>query len=1288
MIRKIYSTTGTVARKFMTLAVVIAALALALPAKAVTTYDNITIGNFVYALHKADNSAQNYAFCKSLSSTGASATSLECPGYVMYNNERYRVDGISAYGFQNNTILQSIRFGYGITMIQYGAFKGCTALTAVFLPSSVEAVYNQAFAGCSKLNIVTYAGDVAPLVYSGTFENTPATKYLSCATYRGVNAMKADATWNSAFNNIGRNLGYVACDFQVYNSTGGCWQYYVIKNGIPYSNSGSSRSSCVLTYAGLAGGSTSSSYSIKLEQNVANTSNNSPGYYHFYGVADSAFMNNSIITKIEDNSTFGKYIGVRAFYGCTNLTSAELRVDTIRSYAFYGCTKLASVNFYNPNLGQGLKQLGGYSFGNTALTTVTIPKSTTQSMGYAPFYNCQSLTEIIVDSENTAYCAYNKCLYNKSRTWLYQIPASLNLSGNSTMFASELTRVLAYAGYGNGKITDIFLPYGCTTLDQYAFSNCSKLKNIHVPSSVTSVHANAFYKCPAIKYVYINQDTPPGTDWFANSEITPSNVYLYVPYMGKNFNYPSNTTWNKYKLQTGELDHLRCWDFMFSGLYYTVTDNTSFSQGGMNYVGKCRVVQGIQGTYNIAVYALCNNKNYLPTEIGYDAFRGSQAGITLNGCYTIETILPRAFKNTELATFPFTGVKYIYANAFEGCSKLKTDVGVTTSLTSLIEVAQNAFNGSAITAFKAPATLKTLGTYAFGNATSLTNVNMSACSNLTSIPDYCFAYSDCNVVSLPNNITTIGTYAFRACNLSTFNFPAQLKTIKNSAFYLAYLPGEVELPYGITTLEENSLSTISTTRIVLPSTVSAVHSRFFNTPYYNNPKLASVVINKTSPLTFTNDNEDLTYNYQQATALQNKDIYVPVGRVSAWKADPRWSYNAYLIQEGSYDFTDKNNGFKYTVLAPGDETSGNGRCELVYNPQTINRAATVEVNATNYDKYGRRYFTESIGDKAFYGSTALTTIKGIKLSTLKRIGNYAFANSNLSKIMHTAKDDNYNSECYLGTNVNYIGAYAFNNCKNLHELFLPQIDVKNPLTCGNYFFGNNASDFKLWVDYRRLGDFVGLSTTKWDESKVNPHLLLDSQWQSFACVKPINFQGTNVEAYTVSNYTQSEKKATMSNVTTLAATNGGVVHGNANGTYYRLNYGTGGTTSSWLEGLTASAQTVNSSSSLSYFKLNASNPVFDKVTTSTTFNRGYAYLKLNTSITGGATTIITNLSGDVGLKGDVNGDGKVNVTDVTTLVNMILGVVTMDQTRADVTGDGKVNVSDVTALINIILGIS
>ena len=62
-----------------------------------------------------------------------------------------------------------------------------------------------------------------------------------------------------------------------------------------------------------------------------------------------------------------------------------------------------------------------------------------------------------------------------------------------------------------------------------------------------------------------------------------------------------------------------------------------------------------------------------------------------------------------------------------------------------------------------------------------------------------------------------------------------------------------------------------------------------------------------------------------------------------------------------------------------------------------------------------------------------------------------------------------------------------------------------------------------------------------------------------------------------------------------------------------------------------------------------------------------------------------NIKGDLTEIGDINLDGKVNVTDVTTLVNMIANGETANFELADINADGKVNVSDVTALVNIIL---
>ena len=56
-----------------------------------------------------------------------------------------------------------------------------------------------------------------------------------------------------------------------------------------------------------------------------------------------------------------------------------------------------------------------------------------------------------------------------------------------------------------------------------------------------------------------------------------------------------------------------------------------------------------------------------------------------------------------------------------------------------------------------------------------------------------------------------------------------------------------------------------------------------------------------------------------------------------------------------------------------------------------------------------------------------------------------------------------------------------------------------------------------------------------------------------------------------------------------------------------------------------------------------------------------------------------------GTKGDINADGVVNVSDVTALINKILGTATYADATCDINADGVVNVSDVTALINIIL---
>ena len=56
---------------------------------------------------------------------------------------------------------------------------------------------------------------------------------------------------------------------------------------------------------------------------------------------------------------------------------------------------------------------------------------------------------------------------------------------------------------------------------------------------------------------------------------------------------------------------------------------------------------------------------------------------------------------------------------------------------------------------------------------------------------------------------------------------------------------------------------------------------------------------------------------------------------------------------------------------------------------------------------------------------------------------------------------------------------------------------------------------------------------------------------------------------------------------------------------------------------------------------------------------------------------------DLTLVGDVNLDGTVNISDLNSVINLILSE--QNDTKADVNGDGTINISDINAIINIIL---
>ena len=1208
-----------------------------------TNYNEIDIGPFTYNLILRTN-GESTAVLIDLSEDGQNIERLDIPGYINYQGNKYRVNKIGYMAFSSYTNIKRVFIEYGVTEIDEEAFDGCSNLTTVTLPSSIKKIGDKAFYYCSSLKTLAFAGDVPPTIYNHTFTQTGNSKKCYTATYRGANALKEVFLWSAAFPTIERDDdNYYAYDFKKQGIA------YVIKNGIPYNHT---VSKCI-----MVGGNSTNNGIVTLSQYVeAATIESPPGNYFFEAVADSAFLNNTSVTRVSNYTSMADRIGEAAFANCTNLTQAYIAVDSIMINAFKNCTNLTTLKMYKHNQDgpNGVVYIGSYAFENCGITTVNIPGSC-KTIGNAPFINCSNLTTITVDSDNEYYASHNGCLYNYNYVRLYQVPGAWDCSsyGNyNTGFHSNLKYINDYAFEGNRTIVYLTLPYGVEKINYRAFGYCPNLQGVRLPSSITSLSPYFLRGSTNVKYLYVNLTTPPSLSTYIFASSIANNIKLYVPCESYSA-YKSATYWKTFDIQTGPLDHTEVWDYWdYYNRRWTVLDNTVHDNYAGNIrAGNVRLVRGTTSTI-IPASVIIGTKYYDPIEIGRSAFEGlaSTVTISVSSGEPIERIKERAFYGTTLNDFSFTRVKEIGDSAFMSTTELSKSL----NLNNIEKVGIRAFYNSAITSFKTGANLNYMGTAAFGQAKSLATVEINAKAPLTVIPENAF---------------------YNCTALATIKFPAALKTLKKYALYYTKLT-DIELPYGFTTAEEEAL-TCNAARIVFPATISSIHYKF-NQRAHN--YLYELVVNSKTPPTIAGSNSS---SFDVSSLPRNAGyLYVPVERVATYRS--KWGQfgGDHHISEGGYDFTYASEGLKFNVLTtPNGNTAGT--CEMVYNPKVLNTVTSVIAGDIKSDTYGRNYNCTSIGDKCFATSTSIITI--YITSTLKRIGDYAFLNSSLRNSLESMSGGG--SSGYIPKNVNYIGTMAFNGCKNLHELFLPHIDRQNAIAVGQWFFGDNTNDFKLWVDYRCLPDYIN-NNVSWDVSRVYPHLKLDSEWQSFSCIKDINFSNTLVEAYVVKSYDKTSNEAELKNVLAIPEGTGAVVHGQADGTYYRLSYPSSTpSASSMMEGVTTSYTTVTSNNALTYYRLNPNNPFFNKISSST-FYRGYAYLKLNTSVCGGATTVDTNLgsSGGGGLFGDVNCDGSVNAADVTALYNYILNGDTTFLATSDVNNDGAVNAADVTAVYNIILG--
>lgn len=384
--------------------------------------------------------------------------------------------------FQNQaeiTSFSEFKYFTGVTTIGEYALSGCTSLSTIEFPSSLQsfqryACYNSKFEEIIIPDNVTSIGNSA-------FRNCTALSSIKL----GSNSVSfGKNVFRYCINLTSITFDGTECHFNGEDAFRDC----------------NSLTSLIIT--DVSAWCKSSFYSnsnplSKTKSLLLQTSDN-----------DISVIKDLVIP--DDVTTINNY----AFYMCESLESVVIsnNVTSIGSYAFYGCSNLTSVTVKATEP----IAITSYVFSNCTNATLYVPSGCKDAYGEADYW--KEFKEIVTPLANgDTFTATTTegivVIYQITNSDLKQCQVGYNYEkkkGMRTAIANSTSGEISIPSIVNGytvkgigdyafweckDLTSIVIPEGITFIGQGAFGSCKSITSLVIPDGVTSIGESAFNNC-------------------------------------------------------------------------------------------------------------------------------------------------------------------------------------------------------------------------------------------------------------------------------------------------------------------------------------------------------------------------------------------------------------------------------------------------------------------------------------------------------------------------------------------------------------------------------------------------------------------------------------------------------------------------------------------------------------------------------------------------------------------------------------------------------------------------